>query len=377
MRRLHQWLFTGGFLAVIAMVPLSQAGLEIARGRRPQSLDVFTQPATQANLRAYERGLEDSSVWAKAVRPYVQSIWFRLLGDAGEKAVVGRAGWLFYKPDLRYLVEPPGEAAGAIIGFRDQLARLGIRLLVLPVPGKPAVYPEMLPWRIHNGPVRSHTLDLIGKLRRSGVEVVDLFGLFGQLRKGGETLYLLRDTHWSGTAARKSAEVVARRVRELGWIEPGDVDYATRALAVKRQSDIARMIRVAGIEGAYPPEVVRCEQVIRPATGELYRDDPDSPVLILGDSFLRMYQTDAPHAAGFIAHLARELKRPVTSVVNDGGASTLVRQELSRRPQLLRGKRVVIWEFVERDISYGAEGWQPVPLPGDLREIAGQSGAAR
>ena len=51
----------------------------------------------------------------------------------------------------------------------------------------------------------------------------------------------------------------------------------------------------------------------------------------------------------------------MASVVNDGGASTLVRQELARRPQLLRGKTVVIWEFVERDIRFGTEGWKPVP----------------
>jgi len=66
---------------------------------------------------------------------------------------------------------------------------------------------------------------------------------------------------------------------------------------------------------------------------------------------------------GFIAHLAQYLRRPVSSVVNDGGASTLVRQELARRPQLLRGKTVVIWEFVERDLRFGIEGWKPVPLP--------------
>ena len=48
--------------------------------------------------------------------------------------------------------------------------------------------------------------------------------------------------------------------------------------------------------------------------------------------------------------------------MNDGGASTLVRQELARRPQLLAGKTLVIWEFVERDIGYGTEGWQVLPL---------------
>jgi hypothetical protein len=40
-----------------------------------------------------------------------------------------------------------------------------------------------------------------------------------------------------------------------------------------------------------------------------------------------------------------------------------VRQELYRRPALMKNKRVVVWEFVERDIRLGTEGWQPVPLP--------------
>ena len=59
---------------------------------------------------------------------------------------------------------------------------------------------------------------------------------------------------------------------------------------------------------------------------------------------------------------ARELGRPLTSIVNDGGASTLVRQDLARRPTLLRNKKLVIWEFAERDIRHGTEGWQIVPL---------------
>jgi hypothetical protein len=84
---------------------------------------------------------------------------------------------------------------------------------------------------------------------------------------------------------------------------------------------------------------------------------------VLGDSFLRIYERDEPGSAGFIAHLARELSQPLASIVNDGGASTLVRQELSRKSGLLEGKSLVIWEFVERDIRFGMEGWQGVPLP--------------
>ena len=103
--------------------------------------------------------------------------------------------------------------------------------------------------------------------------------------------------------------------------------------------------------------------MIRDQTGQPFEDQADSGVLVLGDSFLRIYQQDEPGSAGFIAHLAKELKQPLASLVSDGGASTLVRQELYRRGGLLKNKRVVVWEFVERDIHLGTEGWQPVPLP--------------
>ena len=92
-------------------------------------------------------------------------------------------------------------------------------------------------------------------------------------------------------------------------------------------------------------------------------DDPASDVLLIGDSFLRIYDTDEPGAAGFPAHVARRLARPLASLVIDGGGSTIVRRELASRPALLEGKRVVIWEFVERDIRFGMEGWKPVALP--------------
>jgi hypothetical protein len=123
------------------------------------------------------------------------------------------------------------------------------------------------------------------------------------------------------------------------------------------------MIGGSQLDYFYPVEDVACLQVAERITGKLYKDDPLSPVLVLGDSFLRMYQTDEPRSAGFIAHLARELGAPVASIVNDGGASTLVRKELMRRPQLLVSKRVVIWEFVERDLIFGTDGWKNVPLP--------------
>jgi hypothetical protein len=367
MTRRQHWCVLIGFLAVIYLVPVTQSVIEVMRGQAPQFLDVFRHIPNRPGLRAYERELEEQSFFASTLRPWIQYVRFALFGDAGEKVLIGQNDWLFYRPDVRYLVEPltPEEQVGAVTLFRDQLRERGIQLLVLPVPGKPSLYGEMLTERLNGArKISPPTRTLITSLRRSGVEVLDLFELFARHEAGSpEPLYLARDTHWSAAAAELAGSAVAARLEELRWVQQGSVDYDVRPVVASRRSDIARMTRVPLIEASYPPEDVGARQVYDKATGAVYRDDPSASVLVLGDSFLRIYQTDEPKAAGFIAHLARRLRQPVVSVVNDGGASTLVRQELARRPQLLEGKSVVIWEFVERDIRFGTEGWKAVPLP--------------
>jgi hypothetical protein len=364
-----------GFLVVIYMVPVAQSLVEVIRGKAPQFLDVFRHVPNRPVLRAYEKELEDRSIFASRVRPWMQYARFVLFRDAGDKALVGKNGWLFYRPDVRYLVEPSTPQSGdnsedpfdAVTFFRDQLRARGIQLMVVPMPGKPSLYGGMLTNRLSGVKrISSPTLTLIEHLRRAGIEVLDLFDLFGTHQTASrDPLYLAHDTHWSAAAAEVAASAVAARLEELGWARRGTVDYGVRPITVPRRSDIARMMRVALIEEHFPPEAVATRQVHDKATGAAYRDDPAASVLVLGDSFLRIYQTDEPTAAGFIAHLARRLRQPVASVVNDGGASTLVRQELARRPQQLLGKAVVIWEFVERDIRFGTEGWKAVPLPSD------------
>lgn len=358
MSRRSQALFIGVFLLIIFGVPVSQAAIEIWRGHTPQALDIFTTVPKQDALRSYEKDLERSSVYAEGFRPWMQYLTYVILRSPGEKAILGRDGWLFYRPDVQYLVESnESDPLTAILTFQRQLASRGIRLMVIPMPGKPSIYPNKLTARPG---FRSPTRDLIARLRAAGVETPDLFALF---EAPPEPYYLIRDTHWSGSAARVAAATVARRIHDLGWIDYGSEEYGVRPILVKRRGDIIRMMKAPALEREFPPEEVRCEQVIAP-NGQLYKDDPHSPILILGDSFMRIYETDEPGSAGFIAHLARALHTPLASIVNDGGASTLVRQELARKADLLAGKKLVIWEFVERDIRFGTEGWKDVPLPG-------------
>ncbi len=365
------------FSAVIMAPGLIQTVFELQHRERPRALDIFLQPPTTRNLHAYEKSLEGTSLVVKRLRPWVQYLEWRFLADAGENAVLGRHGWLFYRPSVRYVIErptagPEGDATDplpAIRSFRDQLQIRGIRLLVVPVPNKESVYPEMLAERAEGSGVVVciETRRLLDQLEQWGIDHVDLFDVFRHAREqenrsGPKRLYLAQDSHWSPEGARAAAGAVARRVLQEGSVKRGDHAYAERLVSLQRQGDLVKMLQVQEIERALEPESLACLQVVEPDTHTPYRDRRESEVLVLGDSFLRVYEEDEPGGAGFVAHVARELGQALTTIINDGGASTLVRQALARRPQLLVNKKLVIWEFAERDIRFGTEGWQIVAL---------------
>jgi len=374
-----QWCLILIFLGILVAVPLIQIVIEARQDDGIHAFELFNQPPTAAHLRAYERNLEAGNWAARATRPWIQFAQFAWLNDGGEKAAIGSAGWYFYKPGLSYMLARPENAitagvtndpVAAIVDFHDQLAARGIRLALLPVPNKESIYPDQLTSRAEpgRGVLAPRTREVLEKLRAANVEIIDLFQAFGDAREQAgansqASLYLAQDTHWSPAGVALAAKTVARRLLELGWAQPGQVEYTEKPAPVQRLGDILRMMQVPRIERRIRPETVPCLQVVRRDDGDLYKDAPDAEILVLGDSFVRVYQTDEPKAAGFIAHLAKELKQPVLALVNVGGGSTLVRQELRGRPAFLKDKKVVLWEFVERDIGLGLEGWKRVPLP--------------
>jgi hypothetical protein len=230
------------------------------------------------------------------------------------------------------------------------------------MPAKPSIYPEMLAPNMNRNLSGkfSHSLRLIRDLRAVGVEAVDLFAAFGAERENdvqaGDSLYQRTDTHFRGRAVRLAASVVADRIKKYPWYVPGTAEFAIDTVIIPRRGDIGEMTKLAEISVErfkvfFEPESVKCYQVYR-----------NSQVLVIGDSYSRIFQTDAPRSAGWISHLAVELSQPVASIVNDGGASTLVRETLARKIEVLKGKKVVVWEIVERDIRYGEKGWKNVKL---------------
>ncbi len=332
---------------------------------------------TSRYLRAFEKKVEDENALVLAVRPRYQLAVWNIFNDPGEKVVLGagEGRWLFYRQDVEFLVQPSpldvrsaklDNPVEAILKFRDQLKAKGVELLVVITPGKPSIYPERLTGRDSDG-ATGHGKNILDSLARLGLNTVDLYSPLLSAKADDAALgplYLNDDTHWTPRGAELAAGVIAGKVREMA--EAGVVDIGEMSMEYVASDSVAdRMGDIGEMSGLNKFNVFKAQQV----TGHVVSDSSKAPfkddfrkakILILGDSFSRIYQTDAPVNAGWIAHFAKEMGRPVASIVSDGGASTLVREKLARKAGVLKGKKLLIWEFVERDLRFGAEGWKDV-----------------
>ena len=373
---------------------------------------------TSRYLRAFENKVEDENALVLAVRPRYQLAVWKIFSDPGEKVVLGAAGdcigkscgrdsaetddkWLFYRQDVEFLVQPSpldvrsaklDNPVQAILKFRDQLKNKGVELLVVVTPGKPSIYPERLTGTGIG--VAGHGKMILDSLAKLGLNTVDLYTPLLSAKQGDATLgplYLNDDTHWTPRGAEIAADVIAAKVKamvEAGSIDIGEesVEYVVSDSVADRMGDVGEMsglnkfetFKVQRVTGHVVSQQEVSERTEAPAdsladstvvdstvvydtTKTPFKDDfRKAKILSLGDSFSRIYQTDSPVNAGWIAHFAKNMNRPVASIVSDGGASTLVREKLARKAGVLKGKKLLIWEFVERDLRFGAEGWKDV-----------------
>ena len=269
--------------------------------------------------------------------------------------------------------------------------------------------------------LQSHGKKILDSLTRAGFNTVDLYTplLAAKSRDSVEgPLYLNDDTHWTPRGAELAAAEIAAAVNRLEFdgkiklkalSECDDCkppfSFIAKDSVADRMGDVGEMsglnkfgaFKVQKVTGhvvsqqnikdrseklpvdsvcfeaakkdckkndsCFTEKSALCERdtVLYDTTVTPFKDDfRKSEILILGDSFSRIYQTDSPVNAGWIAHFAKNMNRPVASIVSDGGASTLVREKLARKASVLKGKKLLIWEFVERDLRFGAEGWKTV-----------------
>jgi alginate O-acetyltransferase complex protein AlgJ len=315
--------------------------------------------------------------WATELLPFHTEVKKRLAGlphDA--KALAGEDGFLFYRSSLEYLVggdleqQPRGKnPLPVIIEWKKLLEAHGVDFLFVPVPTKGEIFPDELSpagKSLVGKVVNPYLRKLEQSLASQGVEVVDLLSPLLAARakgdaRGEEPLFQRQDTHWTDRGLRLAAEVLAKRVTRYPWyaeLAKHAQRFDVKEASFTRFGDLHSRLPEAK-KGKYRPEILAAHPVVR-ADGTPYDDDPDSPIVVLGDSFTGVYElTDADHA-GISAQLARGVSYPVDLVMSYGGGPNVRLKLMRRGAAALDTKKLVVWIMTARDLYNYWEAWEPL-----------------
>ncbi len=375
---------------------------EVVRDRSVQELDILRKAplglpglagsekgqgrSLLRHIQEYEKALEKRSVLSAAAQPWVQWAQLASARQGNEKVMLGRGGWLFYRPCVEFVTGPafsgaarplrPNEDAPrhtdpfpAIVKFHEDLKALGIDLVLVPVPVKATICPERLAGRYDPSlgpPVNLSLKAFFRRLEEKGVAVVDLTPALWEARQR-EDLFLPLDSHWTPRGMGLFASALAAELkRRFPCLKNPVAAYETRSVRASNRGDLFDMLRLPPRAEPFPETAVDLEQVIDAGTGKPVESDESSPVVLLGDSAANIFSADSMKwgaHAGLAEHLCLRLQRPLHWIAVNGGAATEARKRLAGEG--VAGKALVLWQFIMRDLTHPdpKAGWETFPLP--------------
>lgn len=344
--------------------------------RRLSSVVTRTKPSFRDHLQAFEAGVKqaDFRLASRKVDQARQLLWLR---DGNRRVYLGRNGWLYYQPEIDGLTgygplrpEPDSvtkdpdraewnQPAEVVLHFAEQLKERGIQLTLVPVPTKPMIHPEGI--TAHLGTfIHPDYEKMLDQFREAEIEVVDLVPVLSE-----DLLlpaFLQQDTHWTVEAMQLAADRVAKSLQ--GSVPPGPLKVGMESVVRRSKGDLVKMMGLPDSVDIFDREAQRLNRVIDTSTGKVLTSDPDSPVVVIGDSFVNIYEDPSigfeaeegdtsPIGAGFASHLAANLKTPVHVIAINGEGATGVRRAFAALPDnRVKAKKQVVWVLSARDLLF-------------------------
>ena len=340
----------------------------------------------QVVMDEFEVRLEEESFLRRLVLPPLQGFLSSRLGVGNEQAYLGRADWLFYRPDVDYVTgrgfleedvlrarvlrsdpwaDPPRpDPMAALRELEAGLQAKGIHLLLLPTPVKPMLEPASFSGRFtrQSPPLQNSSFDEFRRrLEEHGIDLLDVTAdLWRHGQSSPEPLYLRTDTHWAPAAVEHVAQSLSRTLIALDLAQQSEAGlFFQRQSEVENLGDIARMLAPTPGQADRWRQRVVSHRVVD-ASGRPWTSDPQAEVLLLGDSFSNIYSDSSLGwgvGSGLAEQLSFYLQRPVDKIALNAGGALAARRALRRHwagsSGRLESKRVVIYQFAVRELQQG------------------------
>lgn len=305
--------------------------------------------------------------------------------DAQANVLRGEAGWLYHLSDVYYSTnsgflrgnDADAPQIRALIDFKRQLGRRGIRLMVVPLPVKTMIYPEHLGLATtthaqSDGAVAVAQNPSFARYRRAlesaGISVFDpTETLLRAKAQARVPLFIPGDAHWSFEGMDTVAGALTDAIKsQIDLPSSAPVAYMRRSAPVQHTPDLWRILQRATGK-RYPVKQRQTVQRVFTSQGTLWKASRQADILLMGDSFANIYSHGGPWgtAAGLSEQLSYHLQRPLDKIVIEGGGMNETREELRDRmlrdEDVLAGKRLVVYEFTSRYLML--RKWKTIRLP--------------
>lgn len=327
----------------------------------------------------WETNMEEISFLQNFSSTLFQSVLTGVFRSGNEKAVIAKDGWLFYDKDILYLTgdniptnnnlfrKETVSPAKCITDFSRQLKRMGIELVIMPIPLKPQLYPEKL------NPLYPETDILqnqgyarfIEELKEMGIQLFDPTTILLSMKKNGKDIFLKTDTHWTPEAMETVAEALSAFLIDSGLVGRGSHFYLRDTSEMVQIGDIYTMLKLKKEFSPFFSEKVIIHSVLN--QDEFWQPSTNAQILFLGDSFSNIYSLEGMgwgKSAGLAEHLSYFLRQPLDAIRRNDEASIATRKmlqtEQKRGRDRLSGKKIVIWEFAMRELTQG--NWTPLDM---------------
>jgi hypothetical protein len=328
--------------------------------------DLLERRPTADSLRKFESDLADQSRFDRWVR---HVYWKTRTGipKGPQTIVMGSDGFLFPNFELSIYnspslaqpaPSPQARVLPAILDYAAQLQRLGIRLVLVPIPVKSTIYPEKLAidYRAEDGPAMPPGYsDWVAGAKAAGIDVIDVtWPLWRAKDAGSGPVFEPADIHWSYRGLSVVSDVVAQFLRPMATGLP-QTKLSSDRINIDEEGDLANWITFGWGSAKFTRVQYECARLTR--DGRAYVPGDEATVLLLGDSFSAIGAGDG---YGLATELSLRLGMPVQTIAYKGDPLDRPRRELSEHAGALKNKRIVIWEFSQRFL-WGE--WEKIPLP--------------
>jgi hypothetical protein len=257
-----------------------------------------------------------------------------------------------------------------IVDFERQLAARGVALLVVLLPTRLEIQPELVvdaATEKSEKPAKpakfaglgSATQLFVAELAKEGVEAVSLLDAFVAHRATApavDSLFLRSDPHLTPRGYEIAARVAAERL----LARP---DFARGSLAEGRDfvvvpADFAYDPSETALKRGSEKEAVR-GSTLRLGTTIVDLHDETAPLVVLGDSHTRLHSFTG---CDFVAQLGRFTGQKVDYLKADGGAPDQVRRKLARRePERWKSMKTVVW-LLSETVLVPSTRWKKIAL---------------